>query len=224
MQLTNPDEAAKDRLSAILSDKLLRFNPYRVADEVLLESVKRGYWRPLPSITQMVLFHFHDIQLTNTNNAAYYGLFFNVGNDTENHHYSIGTFTRPMTHLVSNQPIWMTLNGKHLTPSTIDKLTNKDVFVSHAINCRKISGKTYPSYRMNLMPKSTRAQAAMIRKSMIISKLTMLEEIMNNPTHPDYLAYTGQNFDFRTPILSAIAQIRQYPNSAPPTIHHISKS
>ena len=223
MQLTNSDEVAKERLSAILSDKLLWFNPYSVSDEALLDSLERGYWRPLPSLTQMVILHFHDIQLTHTNNATYYGLFFNVGNDPDSRHYSIGTFTRPLIHLVSNQPVWMTINGKHLRPSTIDKLSNKDVFVSNAINCRKISGKIYPSYRMYLMPKSTRARAKMIRESMVISKLTMLEECMNHPTHPDYLAYTGLSFDFRTPILSAIANIRQFPNSTPPSVHHISQ-
>lgn len=223
MQLTNSDEVAKERLSAILSDKLLRFNPYSVSDEALLDSLGRGYWRPLPSLTQMVIFHFQDIQLTHTNNAAYYGLFFNVGNDPDSRHYSIGTFTRPMTHPVSNQQVWMTINGKHLTPATINRLTNRDVFVSHAINCRKISDKTYLSYRMHLMPKSPHAQAKMIRESMIISKLTMLEEVMQYPTHPDYLAYTGLSFDFRTPILSAIANIRQFPNSTPPSIHQISQ-
>lgn len=216
MEVTNCDDVAKERLQLILSDKLLRFNPYRVTDETLVECAYRGQWLPWPSITQMLIFHFKDIKLVHEG-ETYYALFFKVGNASETYHYSVNTFSRPLTHLVSKQPVWMTLNNRHITPSSIEKLVNRDIFVSHALNCRKASGKLMPSYRMHLLSGSVSRRAAVIRQSMLQAKIAMLEEIMNYPSHPDLLAYTGNTFDYRTPILSAIEAIRQYPNVLPPS-------
>lgn len=218
MELTNCDDIVKERLDLILSDKLLRFNPFRVGDQALIECVDRGYWLAWPSVTQMLKFHFQDIKIVN-GDKEYYGLFFKVGNVSEPYHYSINTFSRPMTHLVSKQPVWMTLNARHITPSTIEKLINREVFVSHAINCRRISGKIVPSYRMWLLSGAVSKRANVIRQSMIQSKIAMLEEIMKYPSHPDFLAYSGNSFDYKTPILSAIETIRNFPNSITPSSH-----
>lgn len=218
MELTKCDDIAKERLNMILANNILRFNPYRVTDDALIQCVERGYWQTWPSITQMMILHFQDIRLVHAE-AIYYGLFFKVGNTSETFHFGINTFSRPMTHLVTKQPVWMTLNGKHVTPSTIDKLVNRDVFVSHAINCRKPSGKLIPSYRMCLLYGSEHKRASIIRQSMIASKIAMLEEVMQYPSHPYYLGYTGNSFDYRTPIVSAIEQIRKYPDAMPPDAH-----
>ncbi len=160
----------------------------------------------------MLIFHFQDIQLVREK-GTYYGLSFKVGKAPETYHYSINTFSSPLTHLVSKRPVWMTLNDKHITPSTIKRLINRDVFVSHAVNCSKISGKIVPSYRMYLLSGAVSRQAAAIREGMIRSKISMLEEIMTYPSHPDLLAYTGHGFDFRPPILAAIDTIRRFPDT-----------
>lgn len=211
MLLIDSDSIAKERLERILSDKLLRFNPYSVDDTTLLGCANRGTWLPWPSITQMVIFHFHEIRYI-PKGITYEGLFFNIGNSSELYHYGTGTFSQPMLHLASRQHVWMLLNGKHLTPSLLKRLERKKVFVSHALRCRTIYGKSYPSYRMNILSGSTHRQASTIRKVMIQSKITMLEEVLNHPSHPEYLAYSGHTFDYRSPILSAISNIRQYPD------------
>lgn len=198
----------------------MRFNPYRVSDDALLKCAGRGYWQSWPSITQMVIFHFHDLRLVHTE-KPYYGLFFKVGNLADDFHFGFYTYSHAMTHIVSKRQIWMTLNGRHVTPSTIERLINRDVFVSHAINCNKGIWKIRPSYRMHLLYGSVSKQATIIRQAIVESKISMLEEVMNYPSHPDYLAYTGKSFDYRTPILSAIAHIRQFPNATPPTIHSL---
>lgn len=125
MLLTSSDTVAKERLECILSHKLLRFNPYSVDDNTLLECAYRGLWLPWSSITQMVVFHFHEIMYV-PKGITYEGLFFNVGNSSEIHHYGTGTFSQPMVHLVSNQHVWMLLNGKHLTPSLLERLEHKE--------------------------------------------------------------------------------------------------
>lgn len=214
LELTNCDDVAMERLKLILSDKLLRFNPYRVGDEALLECASRGHWLTWPSITQMWIFHFQDIKLVHEE-ERYDALFFKIGNYPETYHYGINTFSCSMTHLVSKRRVWMTLNNRHITPSTVEKLVNRDVFVSHSINCRKPSGKIFPSYRMHLLSGSVSRRADVIRRSMIQAKIAMLEEMMNYPAHPDLLAYTGKTLDLHTPILSAIEAIRQYPNASP---------
>lgn len=218
LELTDRDDIARERLELILSDKLMRFNPYRVTDDALVECTGRGYWRPWPSITQMVIFHFQDLKLVCTD-KTYYGLFFKVGNSAEDFHFGFHTYAHAMAHIVSKNPIWMTLNGKHVTPSTIERLINRDVFVSHAINCNRGIGKIRPSYRMHLLYGSVSRQAKIIRQAIVQSKLSMLEEVLQFPSHPDYLAYSGKSFDYRTPVLSAINSIRHYPKATPPTIH-----
>ncbi len=222
MELTDCDSIAKERLELILSNRLLRFNPYRVSDDELVACAKRGYWLKWPSITQMLIFHFQEIKIVH-NTQTYYGLFFKVGQKSEAVHYGIYSFSRPMTHLVSLKPIWMTLNGKRVIPSNIDKLVNREVFVSHTINCRRLSGKLMQSYQLHLLPKNENRWAGIIRKSMMQSKIAMLEEVLEYPSHPDYLAYTGKSFDFRTPIINAIEKIRKYPDALLPSTHHLIK-
>ncbi len=219
MELTFCDDVARERLGLILADKIMRFNPYRVTDEALVECAARGYWRPWPSLTQMLIFHFQGIKEQKKPGAAYYGLFFKPGTSSETYHYSLNTYSCPMTHLVTKRAVWMTLNGRSVIPSTVERLVGRDVFVSHAINCRKGMFNIFPSYRMHLLRGSVAKQADVIRRSMIQSKLSVLKEVMNYPDHPDYLAYSGNSFDYRTPILSAIARIRQFPNAVPSTVH-----
>ncbi len=79
MELTDCDEVAMERLTLILSDKLLRFNPYRVGDEALLECATRGHWLAWPSITQMWIIHFQDIKSVREE-KTYDALFFKIGN------------------------------------------------------------------------------------------------------------------------------------------------
>ena len=209
MQLTYSDQEAQERLDRILSDKLLLFNPYRVSDAELVECAYRGYWLPWPSLTQMVVFHFQDVRYI-PKGDTYEAVFFRVGNSPNEYSHRVGRFTYPMLHIVSKEQIWMTLNGRHLTPSLINRLEHKDIFVSHALQCH-LCQRVNPSYRMNILSGSVNRKASVIRKSMISSKIAMLEEVMKFPSHPYYLAYGGQTFDYQTPIRHMIDKISLYP-------------
>ncbi len=78
-----PATEAKARLEAILADKVMRFNPYRVGDEELLACAERGRWCPFPALTQMVIFHFLDIRQVVTRHK-FDALFFRIGNTPKN--------------------------------------------------------------------------------------------------------------------------------------------
>ena len=88
---------AHERLNAILSDKVMRFNPYLVDDEALLECAERGHWLDFPSLTQMVVFHFHKIREVKSR-FTYDTIDFNIGQKKETLSLPLGQITRPMAH------------------------------------------------------------------------------------------------------------------------------
>lgn len=71
-------DEARERLEAILADKVLRFNPYRVGNEELVACAERGRWRPFPALTQMVVFHFLDIRTVKTHHV-FDAIFYRIG-------------------------------------------------------------------------------------------------------------------------------------------------
>lgn len=218
---TTTEEVARQRLEAILSDKLLWFNPYRVADRALIDCAERGRWSPFPAITQMMVFHFHQIQTAPAQNgiAAYDAVSFHIGNTDTVHHFGLKSLTHPFTHMVSRQPVWNLLNGQHLVESNIRRIQRKDIFVSHAINCVRVNNGTRQAYRMHRLSGSDAQQATTLRESMYTAKLTMLEEILQYPIHPDYLGNPCLSFDYTTPLRQAIAAIQRFPDATPPTTH-----
>lgn len=223
MANTITDEEARKRLDAILSDRLLRFNPYRVADRDLLDCAERGRWSLFPSVTQMIVFHFHDIRRVPQaagGKAWYYeAIFFHIGDLCEEHYFSLQSITRPMTNIITRRPEWTLVNGRHIVPSNIRKLVGKSVFVSHALNCERLQGGFRQAYRMHLLHGSEAKRADIVRRAMCEAKQTMLQEVLNYPCHPDYLGKLIDSFDYETPIKFALETIRNYPSAAPPAPH-----
>lgn len=217
----NTPEEAWLRLEAIITDKLLWFNPYRVADRVLLECAERGRWSTFPAITQMLVFHFHDIRTMPIPDGRwqYDGLFFHIGNNDTEHHLSINSLTYPMTNRGTLRPEWTMINGHHLVPSNIHTLERKNVFVSHAICCNFYRGVTRQAYRMHRLYGSEDNKAKTIRESMVAAKLEMLEEVLTHAMLPEYLGNSCTSLNIATPLRQAMEAIRRFPKSVPPTTH-----
>lgn len=103
-----------ERLNVILSDKVMRFNPYSVSDSVLLECAERGYILPPPSFTQMAVFHFQDIQKVERN-FSYEAIFFTIGSSPVRYHLAIGSLIHSFTHHHTLRPTHVKIGGKNLT-------------------------------------------------------------------------------------------------------------
>ena len=215
---TATPQEARQRLDDILSNKLLWFNPYRASDRQLLDCAERGRWLTFPSLTQMLVYHFSDIRPITGSSE---GLFFRIGNTDEELHLGIYSLTHPITHIVMKNPMWTLINGRHLVGSSIHTLEGKDCFISHALNGIRTSGAYGSVFRMNLLTGSETKRAATVRESMCEAKISMLNEVLRYPIHPDYLGNMCDTFDYRDPILRAIDAIRQFPSSTPPTVHVI---
>ncbi len=208
-----PDVAAQ-RLEAILTDKVLRFNPYTVSDEDLLACAGRGWWRPFPALTQMVIFHFLDIREVPTSaRNKFEAIFYRVGDSPREYYIPLNHFTNTVSHHTCKQPHRSQLNGRNITPSTIPKMVNRTCFVSHAIVGHGTIGKLRLAYRMQQLKGPVSVQSNAIREQMICSKIAMLEEVLNYPQSPVYLGYKGPEFDHATLIQAAIATINSYPTA-----------
>lgn len=216
-------EEARKRLDAILSDRLLWFNPYRVSDRELLDCAERGRWRPFPSVTQMIVYHFHDIRPTVSSISAmpYDGIFYHLGDSKSESHFGVSSLLQTLTHRATRLPVWTLVNGRHLVPSNIHNLKGKDIFVSHALCCDYPRDGIHQAYRMHSLYGSESKRAATIRESMCVAKLEMLGEILRYAVLPEYLGNTCRTFDHSTPLLNAMASIRRFPAATSPTTHHI---
>ena len=215
-------EEARKRLDAILSDRLLWFNPYRVSDRELLDCAERGRWRPFPSVTQMIVYHFHEIRMTESRETGipYEGLSFHIGDSETESYFGVGSLLRTLTHRATRKPVWTLVNGRHLVPSNIHRLEGSDLFVGHAIYCDCPSDGIRQAYRMHRLYGSESKRAATIRESMCVAKLEMLGEILRHAVLPEYLGNTCRTFDHATPLLNAMASIRRFATVSPPSTHH----
>lgn len=222
MPETATEEEARERLEAILADKLLWFNPYRVPDRELLDCAERGRWLTFPSVTQMIVYHFHDIRMTKNRETGmfYEGLFYHLGDTDTESHFGVKFLTQTLTHRATRKQIWTLVNGRHLVPSNIHTLEGRDVFVSHALCCDCPRDGIRQAYRMHRLYGSESKRAATIRESMCVAKLEMLGEILRHAVLPEYLGNTCRTFDHATPLLNAMASIRYFPATTPPTTHH----
>lgn len=218
----NRDEASW-RLEAVLSDKLLWFNPYLVPDRDLIECAERGYWLEFPSLTQMLIFHFHDIRAVRYNDgkSSYDALFFHIGNSSYEHHLGFQALTHPLTHRAARKPVWTLINGRHIVPSNIKRLEGKSVFIGHAISCEGIGMRKRQAYRMHLLYGSEAKRATIIRESMCEAKLEMLNELIHYSILPEYLGISNRTFDVATPVYQVMAAIQQFPSVARSTNHII---
>lgn len=202
-------EEAKQRLEAILSDKVMRFNPYKVGDSELLACARRGYWRPFPALTQMVIFHFLDIRTVVTHHE-FEAIFYRVGDYPQEHYFPLGAFKYTIAHHMRKSPIRSQMNGKNITCSNIERLRNRSFFVSHAITGTRYLTRML-AYQMHRLPESVAEQANIIRTQMCRAKIEMLEEVLAYPKSPVYLGYDGPDLDYVTPIRAALATFAQYP-------------
>lgn len=207
--ITSKEEVCR-RLQAILEDKVLRFNPYSVDDETLLACVERAVWQP--SLTQMVVFHFHDIRRIKWE-RPYDAIFFHVGNDSQELHLPVNSLTNRLTYSATLQQIHVTINGNVLTnQNMVEKMQGKDYFISHALPTKTIGRSNRPAYRMFQLRGDEHQKAELIRQLMIESKITMLKEVLAHPYTPQYLCCERNFIDYTTPITAAIESIQRFPD------------
>lgn len=202
-------EEAKARLEAILSDKVMRFNPYLVSDEELLACAERGRWRGFPALTQMVVYHFGEIRPVVTA-RKFDALFYRVGNAPDEHYFPLGQLTGQISHHALRHQERVQVNGKNVTRAAVLNLQNRSFFVTHAIPGfygMKTNAMAYKMFRLYGSPEK---RAAMIRQQMCQSKIDMLLEVLHHPESPFYLGYYELDFDYVTPIRNAIAAISRY--------------
>lgn len=203
-------EEARQRLEAVLSDKVMRFNPYKIGDKELLACAERGRWRPFPALTQMVIFHFLDIRRV-VSNHQFDAIFFRVGDSKDEYYFPLGNFIYTIAHHTTKRQIRTLFDDKHITRSNISRLQNRPVFVSHGIVGSRFILKNMFAYRMYRLDGNPAEQAKIIRAQMCRAKIAMLEELLTYPDSPIYLGYRGSDLDYATPIRAALAAVAQYP-------------
>lgn len=212
--LTSPEEVSR-RLNDILGDKVLGFNPYSVDDDTLLACVERARWLPWPALTQMVVFHFHEIRILEWR-QPYEAIMFRVGANPEETHLSVNTLIKRYVYTASNREVHVTVNGRPLTNfKMVERMQRNDYFVSHALPTHRAMVKTLPAYRMHRLKGTAAQRAETIRRAMTEAKLTMLDDILKYPYCPDFLHCRRDFIDYATPIRAALAAIRLFPDRTP---------
>lgn len=204
------------RLHDILNEKVLRFNPYTVSDEVLLACVERARWQPWPALTQMVVFHCHDVREIKWK-CRYDALFLHVGNDTQEIHISMNSLIERYSYIATLKQMHSTIGGKPITNEKIvAKMAGKDYFVSHSYPCELPNMRQLPAYRMYRLKGSPAQRAALIREKMVESKIEMLYEILVHPYCKQYLHCARNFINYEPYIRRAISVIARYPHAT----HH----
>ncbi|MCM1153595.1 MAG: hypothetical protein NC328_08085 [Muribaculum sp.] len=208
-------EIVIQRLHDILTDKVLIFNPYRVPDGILLDCMERARWRPFPAITQMVVFHFHQI-VTHKLKYSYDAISFSIGNDPTELSIPVNVLSSWLTDVSSLTQVHVTINGHPITNAkTVEKMQGKDFFVSHAIMAQTPNGKRRPAYRMVRLSGNKHQKAYIVRTAMIQSKISMLRQIISHPYSPEFLKCSRAFIDYTSPIINAINIIKNYPIQSP---------
>ena len=195
------------RLKAILQDRVIRFDPYAVDDEMLLMCAERGFWRGGTALTQMTVFHFHDIREVKWK-VNYDALFFHIGEREEELSIPVNSLVNSVTHHITKYPVYSTINGRHIVRSNIGTLQHKSVFVSHSIHGLIKIYRAGQAYRMHLLHGRPQRRAATIRKAMIQARIEMLGEVLAYPESPFYLGGISSSFDHRLPLREAIARLQ----------------
>lgn len=208
--LIKSPEEVRQRLRAILGNKILRFNPYSVDDETLLSCMERAIWQPWPALTQMVVFHFLDIRKVEWK-YPYEAIFFHVGKSPQETHLPLGALTDRVTYIANRRQVHVTVDGRPLTnDNMVERLSGKDYFVSHALHAEKPNGKKALAYRMFRLRGDTHDRAEKIRQSMLESKIFMLQEILAHPYCSEYLQCCRDFIDYVSPIRQALDAIRNF--------------
>ncbi len=203
-------DEARDRLNAILNDRVMRFNPYLVDDETLLECAERGHWLGFPSLTQMVIFHFQEIREVKAN-RPHHVISFRIGRDEREQTIPLGRLVWSVPHHFSKHQIWIHLNDLHLTRSIVGRLENSDMFISHALVGHPFPRNFTAVYRMYKLYGNCKRKAAVIRRSMLNAKIYMLEEVIRYPRSPFYLGNIPDDFDYGSSLvrtMNALCDLR----------------
>lgn len=209
--LTSEEEVWR-RLTAILGDKVMRFNPYSVDDETLLACVERAVWRPWPALTQMVVFHFSGIRRVEWK-RPYEAIYFRIGDDLRETHLPLAALTDRMTYTATRGLLHTNLDGYPLTNVRMaERLCGRDCFVGHALPAERGNGKKAPAYRMSILRGSVTERARKVREAMLESKITMLEETLAHPHCADYLQCSRDYVGYAAAIREALASVRAFPN------------
>ena len=195
----------EERLRAILEDRVMRFDPFAVDDEALVQCAVRGYWRSCSALTQMLVFHFHEIR-KEQGIVPYDVMYFHIGDQEEEIGITVKDLTWDSAHHFTKKRVHSKVNGRNIIPSNIETLQHKTVFVSHAIISTRGIDKTLCAYRMHVLKGDIRHQAATIRKAMLAARIEMLSEVLAHPASPHYLG-TTPTFDYRRPLNEAIARL-----------------
>ncbi len=133
--LDSSPENAWERLRAILSDKVLCFNPYLVDDKALIECAMRGYWRPLPALTQMLIFNFQNIRKVKApHHREFDAIFYRVGSAPEEYYFPIRAFIMGTSYRPTRHTELQMIGKQRITNHTlVENMQHKSYFVSHGL-------------------------------------------------------------------------------------------
>lgn len=202
-----------ERLARILSDKVMRLNPYIFDDDALINCAERGHILPVPTFTQMAIFHFHEILSLRYNKTDYEAISYSIGNSPVRYSMAASTLFRTFSHHATYKPVHVQINGNNLTNfQMIEKLQGKTLFASHIIPENINNNSRKPGYRFHRLRGDRHAQADIIRRSMCDGKINILKEIMDYPQSPYYLGQAPQ-FDCYTPLWHAIEAVSHFHES-----------
>lgn len=208
-------EEVEARLHAILADRVMRFNPYRVADETLLECAGRAEFLPFPTLTQMVILHFVRVIPYSATNPRE-KIVFRIGADEREYRMPMSALDNKFTYRANRRQNWHLVNGKRITNSgMVEKMMGKSYFVSHLLLGDLNYGEKRPLYRMFRLKGDNATMASEIRAHMCESKIEMLEEVLKYPFSPDYLRCSRHFIDYTTPIRAFIETVRHFPDAKP---------
>ena len=206
------------RLRMFLNDKLLRFNPYLIENEKLLEGIDKMRWRGMYSLTQMVILKFLDIQKLNDSEFSQEKVIYTIGDSAEEITEHMSAFTCKRTAADSLQQIRSTINNRPITQTCqIHSLIGKRIFVSRNVTTITSGGSFGKAMRMHRLKGNPEEDAAIIREAAVAAKLEMLKRLLAYPHANIYLGgEPSAPADIRTPIRALMAEISAFPRVVPP--------
>lgn len=213
--LNNPEHSQK-ALDAILSSRILIFNPYRVSDSELLEIVENASWGGEYDLTQAVVMTFTRLRQVGSE-GDFDGIYFRLGKNANEAFLPASWIYYGVT---SNDTCRKTRHicGKRILRNEKDIrwLVGKRVFISHFIKGYNISRGTRVAYRMHRLYGNKEQDAKTIREAMCAAKIEMLERVIAYPYSMDYLYCSRNFFEYEPRIRRAIDIISHYSDITPP--------
>lgn len=208
-------ESYMARLRMFLNDKLLRFNPYLIENEKLLEGIGKMRWRGIYSLTQMVILNFRDVQRLTDSEFSQEKVIYTLGDSEEEITEHMSAFTCKRTAADSLQQIRSTINDQRITqPCQIHSLIGKRVFVSRNVITVTPGGSFGKVMRMHRLKGTPEEDAAIIREAAVAAKLEMLERLLAYPHANIYLdGEPSAPVDIATPIRALMTEIAAFPKA-----------